>query len=199
MRHAESTANVARILPDDSMSPPKLTEKGIMQARRTGQFLKDADIDALYSSPMLRAVDTAKYVAESIKLQYKVDERLKELGLGKLAGINYLQISKEDPKWYEEMFFPYSKYGLEKFSHAMERMLSFIDDIYDEGCKKVVVVSHLEPIRAVIASGINDDGTHVREARLDNASLSIISYDGERIRLKCFNWLPLSDYSDAGT
>jgi len=33
----------------------------------------------------------------------------------------------------------------------------------------------------VIASGINDDGTHVREARLDNASLSIISYDGERI------------------
>jgi broad specificity phosphatase PhoE len=38
--------------------------------------------------------------------------------------------------------------------------------------QKVVAVSHLEPIRAVIASGINDDGTHVREARLDNASLS---------------------------
>jgi broad specificity phosphatase PhoE len=47
--------------------------------------------------------------------------------------------------------------------------------------QKVVAVSHLEPIRAVIASGINDDGTHVRKARLDNASLSIISYDGERI------------------
>jgi probable phosphoglycerate mutase len=197
MRHAESTANVARILPDDSNSPPKLTERGIMQARRTGQFLRDIGIDALFSSPMLRAVETAKYVAESTKLQLKIDERLKELGLGKLAGMNYLQVSEEDPEWYEEMFLPYKKYGLEKFSHAMERMLSFIDDTYSKGYRKVVAVSHLEPIRAVIASGLKDDGTHVREARLDNASLSIISYNKDRIRVKCFNWLPISDYSDA--
>ncbi len=52
---------------------------------------------------MLRAVETAKYVAESMNLQFIIDERLKELGLGKLAGMNYLQIS-EDQKRYEEVF-----------------------------------------------------------------------------------------------
>jgi broad specificity phosphatase PhoE len=38
-----------------------------------------------------------------MNLQFIIDERLKELGLGKLAGMNYLQIS-EDQKRYEEVF-----------------------------------------------------------------------------------------------
>ncbi|MEM0117716.1 MAG: histidine phosphatase family protein [Conexivisphaerales archaeon] len=196
MRHAESTANVAKMLPDDETTPPRLTGKGITQAKKVGSFLADIGMEAIYSSPMKRAVETAAYVSETMRLHVEIDERLRELGLGTLAGKNYLKVSEDDPRWYEEMFKPYTKYGLEKFSHAMERMISFVHSVYSAGHAKVLAVSHLEPIRAVVASGMNDDGMHAREIRLDNASLSIVSYDGSRVRVKCVNWLPIEDYTE---
>jgi broad specificity phosphatase PhoE len=57
---------------------PDLTEDGRRQAIRTGQWLRDAGLGALYSSPVLRAVRTAQLIATATGLDVQQDARLRE-------------------------------------------------------------------------------------------------------------------------
>lgn len=62
VRHGESTNNRG----DSPVPYPPLTELGKEQARRAGEFLKSAGITHLYSSPMLRALETAAFISAAI-------------------------------------------------------------------------------------------------------------------------------------
>ena len=66
-----------------------LTEVGIDQAEKIGKFLKPFNISAIYSSPIERAEKTAEIVAKHNSIDYKIDERLIELDMGKFTGMPY--------------------------------------------------------------------------------------------------------------
>lgn len=57
---------------------PPLTGTGEAQARRTGAYLRDRAVVAVWSSPLLRASETARLVAEPLGLGVYLDERLRE-------------------------------------------------------------------------------------------------------------------------
>ncbi|MEM3185956.1 MAG: histidine phosphatase family protein [Conexivisphaerales archaeon] len=196
LRHAESTANANHYLPDDNNAPPVLTEKGIMQAIEIARILSKLRIQAIYASPMLRTRQTAEYISKEIGIDYQVDARLKELELGSLAGKDYLLLNRDDPSWYDELFSGSSKYGLEKFPTVKARVISLVNEAYKKGLSSVLLVSHMEPIRAIVAEAMNDDGRFVRKIRLDNASLSILAYDGRSYSVKCINWIPVTNYRE---
>ena len=60
IRHGETNANKEGVLQGSSDWP--LNENGIKLAKLTGQNMKDIKFDICYSSPLIRAKDTAKYV-----------------------------------------------------------------------------------------------------------------------------------------
>ena len=94
------------------------------------------NIDAVYSSQYVRAISTAKYIAENNNLDIIIDERLGERVIG----------TEEKPKdfWIEQMLNLDSKTtDGESQREVRNRMLSFMDDILkNDFGKNVVVVSH---------------------------------------------------------
>ena len=88
LRHGEADNNVKRLLVGRHIES-HLTECGIQQVKDTGQHLKKLNIDRVCVSPVTRAVETAKVICEINDLEYQTDERLYEIELGDLVGMNY--------------------------------------------------------------------------------------------------------------
>ena len=59
-----------------------LNETGLAQANRLKEFLADKDVDIVYSSPLKRAVDTAKIAINNPDVEIITDDRLIETAFG---------------------------------------------------------------------------------------------------------------------
>ncbi len=98
IRHGESEGNVRNVFTGQKDDSP-LTEKGREQARTEGAKIKELGlkIDAIVSSPLSRAFDTAKIVAEIIGYDKEiiVDPRITEYDMGALTGVSLQAISSE--------------------------------------------------------------------------------------------------------
>lgn len=84
VRHAESVANAARRVQgsgDDPLSP-----HGEVQARRLAAWLRDTNLraDALFSSPLRRARQTAEVIGAAMDLEVQFRAGLREIGMGRL-------------------------------------------------------------------------------------------------------------------
>ncbi|MEM0322353.1 MAG: histidine phosphatase family protein [Thermoprotei archaeon] len=191
VRHAETEANVSNLFPTHDT---KLTPRGYRQAETVAENLRNIGVEAIYSSPTLRTMETAKIIANTLGLKVSVDERLQEISLGGLAGRSYLEVRSSDPSWYKEYFTDQQKYGVEKFSQVMRRMSSLVEELASAGRRRVVLVTHLEPIRALVATALGAYGEWIRRIRINNASITMFEYASGVLRLYCVNWLPLDKY-----
>lgn len=85
VRHGESTANVLRTFSNSGWTHP-LTEKGIEQAQAASRALAGVLVDRVYSSPVMRAVQTAEILAESLRAPLEIAEALREWSVGIYEG-----------------------------------------------------------------------------------------------------------------
>lgn len=91
IRHGQSEGNKKQVHQGENVS---LSEKGIGQAKAVAQRLKNHDINAIYSSPYLRAKQTAETISKELDLPIEYWEELKELRRpSELEGLEY-----SDPK-----------------------------------------------------------------------------------------------------
>ena len=81
VRHGQSVANVTREFSYRRVDPP-LTDLGVEQARITAEHLRSVRVDAIYASPMLRAVQTAEIFGSALGLGLEVIEELREVNVG---------------------------------------------------------------------------------------------------------------------
>ena len=139
----------------------KLNEKGLRQAKKIAKELKRKKIDAIYSSELSRAYETASIIARSHKLKVKRDTNLNELNQGKWQGL----LVKEAKDAYKELYRRWEEeplsvrpFGGESIPDLYERALYVLREItkkYPKG--KVVIVGH-KVINSVIkcySLGIN--------------------------------------------
>lgn len=84
-RHGESVSNSKNVFIGRSVDP-LLTEKGLQQAKSLAQSLKHKHIQAIFSSTLMRAKQTADIIADELKLPVTYTEDLIEVGLGALDG-----------------------------------------------------------------------------------------------------------------
>jgi len=84
VRHGETEWNVKNIIQGQSNS--NLTDKGIEQAKSTGEELKDIHFDAIFSSDSTRAHDTAKIIKLDRELMIETSQLLRERNFGKFEG-----------------------------------------------------------------------------------------------------------------
>jgi broad specificity phosphatase PhoE len=91
MRHGQAENNVNKILVGRHVEA-HLTEYGKRQVADTAMYLKEIPITRILVSPVIRTIETAKIVCEILGSTYEVDERLYEIELGKLVGMNSEEI-----------------------------------------------------------------------------------------------------------
>ncbi|MCL2637284.1 MAG: histidine phosphatase family protein [Oscillospiraceae bacterium] len=152
-RHGETQSNVERRLTGGRTNSP-LTENGIEQAKQLGKSLEDITFDAVYSSPLERAVDTVK-LAFGDKYAINIDERLEEIRLGILEGMKYEEASVNFPEsgmlFYTDPILYKPPANGEAVSDVIERFSSFIDDMKSKNYEKVFVLTHGYALRVIYA------------------------------------------------
>lgn len=83
IRHGENPANITKEFSYRKVDYP-LTPKGVLQAQQTADYFRDRDIDAVYSSPLKRARQTAEIIGETVGLPVTVLEQFREINVGSL-------------------------------------------------------------------------------------------------------------------
>ena len=83
VRHGENPANLNREF-SYKLIDYSLTEKGVRQAEETAVYFRDKGIDAIYSSPLKRALETAQIIAAPLGLPVTIVEEFRENNVGDL-------------------------------------------------------------------------------------------------------------------
>lgn len=144
LRHGETAWNIEKVFRGRAEVP--LTENGKRQAKFAGEYLKDKGVQAIYTSPLSRAKETAETVGRIINLNPKVDDRLTGLNFGEWQGKPYSEIEKQYPEEFKNYITAPQKFQSpsgETLDEAMKRSLDMLKEIekkYPKG--KVLVVTH---------------------------------------------------------
>jgi probable phosphoglycerate mutase len=85
LRHGENPANLNKEFSSRLVDHP-LTEKGVLQARQTADYFAGKKLQAVYSSPLKRAAQTAGIIAGRLGLEVVVMEVFREIDVGSLEG-----------------------------------------------------------------------------------------------------------------
>ena len=100
IRHGESIGNINGKFNGSNNLP--LSEKGINQAKSLNKFIKSIDYNIVYSSPLNRAYDTAKYSINNEKVEINVLDDLREINGGDWEGSNWVDLPIVWPKIYDD-------------------------------------------------------------------------------------------------
>jgi probable phosphoglycerate mutase len=177
-----------------------LSEEGRAQVRRLADRLAGDDIDAIYTSPLSRTMETAAILAAPHGLAPVAEDGLREIGHGHWEGLTRAEVEERFPGEYESWeedpvtFAPDGgETGLAVLARALPVLRRIV--VRHEGTT-VLVVSHKATIRLMLASLLGMDARGYRD-RLDQspASLNVVDFrDASRARLMTFN--DVSHYVD---
>lgn len=181
VRHGQSEANVAHVLSDDINANP-LTKVGISQAEKTALELKHIrKVDAFYTSPVLRAVQTAGIISKQINEQPMQDHRLRERGFGSFNNRKFASPEEMERTVIGEALRHYGG-GMETWDVLKQRVSDFIDNVPENPI--TIAVSHRDTIAAALAviDAQYDDDTIKAEA-LNIPQASITTIDAKRRKI----------------
>ena len=200
MRHGQAENNVSRTLVGRHIEV-HLTEQGKQQVADTAKHLKTIKIDKVFASPVIRAVETAKIVCETLGMDFEIDERLYEIELGKLVGMNYEEVTTKYGdlfvRFYTESDPVLEQFGVETFGAVKQRVGSFLDDALSRhGTSNILTVTHLDPIKAALATILDLKPEALYRWHIRNASLTVLKHESKVYSLSGVNVMSMHRYPD---
>jgi probable phosphoglycerate mutase len=171
----------------------ELSDDGRWQASKLGERLANEGIQAVYASPLSRALDTAHLIADRMKLTPVVRDGLREISHGRWEGLSRKEVEErfgdEYTSWETDPF-TFAPQGGESGLAVLARSLPVIREVVTAHAgQKVLVVSHKATLRLMLSSLLGFDERGYRD-RLDQAPacLNIVDFkDPVRARLMLFN------------
>lgn len=181
VRHGETHGNVMGTFSGFTDTP--LTEKGMAQGKAAHQKIIGESFDVVISSPLSRAVDTAKLMTGQEPI---LVEGLKEMNFGVFEDLRYDTICENYPeevkKWQEEglyYLFPKGE-SVRSFYERVNATYQKLMETYQD--KNLLIVAHSGVIRSIISHEISENFEHYWKYKIDNCGLSIIEYyDGYKV------------------
>jgi len=198
VRHGATTATEEDRF--SGSSGAELSDLGRWQAARLGERLSQQGLTAAYSSPLSRALDTARIIGASCGLDPTTRDELREIGHGHWEGLKRkdveAQFASEYAAWESDPF-TFAPEGGESGLGVLARSLPVIREIVTaHPGGRILVVSHKATLRLVLSSLLAFDPRGYRD-RLDQAPacLNVVDFrDPVRVRLMLFN--DTSHYAD---
>ena len=193
LRHGQAENNTKKILAGRSPGV-NLTETGIQQAEETGKILESLNVSKIYSSPIDRALQTAEIVGKHCDLDITSDQRLIELDMGKFTKMPYDEIFAKHGnvflKFYEGSD-EVSENGVETFASVQKRVFHMVDFVVNNHKNEnVVLVTHMDPIKAMIGNVLSLKPEILFELIIANASLNIFKNHDQKFYVTGINVMP---------
>ena len=144
-RHGETESNRAGLAL--GQADIELTEHGRWQAEQLARSLEGEAVDAIYSSPLKRALASAEPIACGQGLEVQVEEGLIEMDIGEMEGLTYREVGERYPRFLQLWLGGQAAYepmpGGERLLDVQERAWQAIERMRERHGRDVVVaVTH---------------------------------------------------------
>ncbi|NJL65531.1 MAG: histidine phosphatase family protein [Methylacidiphilales bacterium] len=205
LRHGQSTYNEQKLYQgccDESL----LNQKGRIQADRSGKFLSNIPIDAIYVSPLQRTQETAQQILKIINTttnytpKLKLDQNLKEIDLPGWQGLSFKYVREnlaEDYRVWEEKPHEFimetvtlsgsilaktpTKPVLELYKKAEQFWQNILPNHPNE---TILIVSHGGTIRALIGTALGINSSQFHTFQQSNCGISILNFQNSKLAKK---------------
>jgi len=182
VRHGVTDATKGKLFSGGlASSNPPLNDEGRAQARATGEWLAplSGTFDALVSSPVRRTWETAEILAQFFDLEVEEEHGIAEMEFGTWDGMSFTEVHEKWPdelgSWLGDL--ESAPHGGESLRAVEKRVLEGRDRMVESYAgRTVVVVSHVTPIKTLVAEALGAPLEAVYRMELAPASVSVISY-----------------------
>jgi len=189
LRHGQTPMSVEKRYAGRSDVP--LTETGLAQAAAAAKRLASAGIGVIVASPLQRTVQTAEAVAAVTGLPVMADDGFRETDFGDWDGLTFAEVRE---RWPSEMTAwladpAVAPPGGESFAEVSERVTAALHRVLaGQAGKRILIVSHVTPIKTLVAAALLAPPPALFRMHLDVAALSEIDWyaDGPAV-LRSFN------------
>ena len=176
LRHGQSEWNLLGKV--QGQSDIELNEKGIEQAHKAAQVFLDKEIDAIYSSDLKRAYQTAEVIGDKLSLEVNTLCGIREMNFGTWEGLPIETIERDHLDHYKtwrtaphEITFVDG----ENLAKVQERALAAVNKIISETShKNILLVSHGTAIKSLILGLLDIDISKYNKMAMGNTGISII-------------------------
>ncbi len=179
VRHGETLHNAAGRIQGQTDS--QLSPLGIRQCQAVAEVLRQLPIDVVISSPLRRALDSARAIAEPLGLEVRTDARLMEINAGVFQGLCWEEIDERFPAaaarwWSHDPDFRIPE-G-ESRRDVMHRAGEAFQSIREGGYRHAVVVAHGGSLAAALKALLEIPAAR-NPFSLGNASISTLVWEKE--------------------
>jgi len=189
IRHGETEWNETKRFQGISDIP--LSARGLEQAGSLARFLEREPLEAIYTSPLIRARQTAACLARHHSCPLIVIEDLRELNQGRLEGLTAEELRRDFPdflpQWLEkpgETVLP----GGESLGDLQRRVWAAITDLVGRHPgKTIAVVAHSFVILTILCRALELPLQAFRRFRQDPTAKNILEFSERGVTLRCLN------------
>jgi probable phosphoglycerate mutase len=189
LRHGQTPMSVQKRYAGRTDAP--LTEVGVQQAAAAAKRLASADLGVIVTSPLLRTVQTAQAVAAVTGAAVVTDDGFRETDFGAWEGLTFAEVRERWPAettaWLADP--DVAPPGGESFTDVSARVTEALDRVLAARTgQTVLIVSHVTPIKMLVAAALLAPPAALYRMHLDVAALSEIDWyaDGPAV-LRSFN------------
>jgi probable phosphoglycerate mutase len=190
VRHGETDSNKASLaLGRDDLD---LNETGRWQAQRLAEALQCQSIVAVYSSPLRRALATARAIAERHHLSVELDEGLIEMDIGEMEGLTFQQVRERYPQFLQVWLGGRAAYepmpGGERLLDVQERAWQALERICAAWSQETVaVVTHNFVLLTILCRVLGLELADFRRLRHNVAAVSVLQVQDGRMTVLGLN------------
>ncbi len=187
-RHGETEWNRAEVF--RGRTDIDLNETGRKEAEFLAQYLDSIKIEAVYSSPLRRALQTAEVIARQNKLEVNIAPGLIDFDYGQWQGLSNRNVQDK----YKELCAVWTSHpervkmpGGESLDDVRKRAVVVVDEVIARHKGTTVLVSHRVVNKVLICALLGLDNSHFWNIRQDTGAISIFAYERNRFILTKHN------------
>ena len=178
IRHGETDWNKEQVF--RGRVDIELNQIGKEQARAVAEALKGVNIVAIYSSPLSRALETAKIIGSYLNLKPKVDAGFFDFDYGDWQGMPHREVEKHYPdlykKWHEEPH-KLTMPGGENLGDVRKRATRALSKLllrYDN--QTVAIISHRVVNKVLLCAVLGLGNAHFWHVKQDTCAINVFDY-----------------------
>jgi len=188
VRHGETAWNVEKIY--RGRTDVNLDEVGIKQAELLGKYLSNWELEAIYSSPLRRAIDTANIIARYHKIAVQVTHGLIDFDYGEWQSLPEQEAKRLYPTLHNEWHNNPHRVkmpGGESLEDVRRRAIEVVNDVLSKYQGSVVLVAHRVVNKVLICSLLGLDNSYFWNIKQDVGGITIFNYVDGRFVLTRHN------------
>lgn len=187
-RHGQTAWNVGEVF--RGQADIELDETGLKQAQLLAEYLSKRKIEAVFSSPLQRALKTANIIASYHKLEVQVTQGLNDLSFGEWEGLSSQEVQKRYPVIFAQwVTTPHlvKLPGGDALNDLTGRASKLVHEVVNRYQGTVVLVAHRVVHQALILALLGLDNSHFWNISMDTAAITTFLHTQGRFILTGHN------------